>query len=344
LNPHLFVEAPGLSTTVQDLGRFGHQHLGMPVSGALDHIALRIGNALVGNPQGTAALEIRMQGPTLRVEAESIRVALTGTSAHLEILDATGRAAAPWESVRLKQGQRFRIGSLRDTSCCYLAIEGGFAISSQFGSLSTYARGNLGGFEGRALQHEDKLPLCLGRVQDRDELRLRNAPTADERSPVRVVLGPQNSYFTAEAVQIFLEAAFTVSHQADRMGVRLEGPALSHARGFNIVSDGIATGAVQVPGTGKPIILLADHQTTGGYPKLAVVASVDLPRLGRMMPGNSLRFREVPVEEAEEAKRSQERSTVELLAKLEPVRRPGTMDVAQLLEINLISGFVSADE
>ena len=277
MSPHLLVQSPGPFTTIQDLGRFGRQDLGVPVSGALDTVALRIANVLVGNPETMAGLEIRGAGPLLRVEADSVRVALGGTAAALEILGEAPRIVPGWQSVRLVRGEAFRIGTLRDTATCYCAVEGGFAVPALFDSQSTYVRGRMGGFEGRALRSGDRVPVSRREAPERGELRLPSPPPYDAGSPVRVVLGPQHDHFTKAAVATFLESSFTVSHQADRMGLRLEGPALEHAGGHDIVSDGIATGAIQVPGTGLPIILLADHQTTGGYPKIATVASVDLP-------------------------------------------------------------------
>lgn len=341
---HLLVDSPGLSTTLQDLGRFGYQDIGIPVSGAIDPISFQIANELVGNTPNMAALEIRMLGPVVRVETDAVRVALAGTNTPIEVLGGRARTVPAWQSMRLEKGQIFRIGPLRDTATCYLAVEGGFDLPAAFGSFSTYRRGQIGGFAGRALQAGDKLPLELSSTVDRDERRLPEVPKADTSGIIRVVLGPQATHFTPDAIRIFLSSHFEISHQADRMGLRLDGPALEHSQGYNIISDGIATGAIQVPGTGKPIVLLADHQTTGGYPKIAVVISADLPRLARMSPGAKIRFQEISVEEAEESRRNQEREIERLLARMEQIVTSPSMDSETLLAASLISGVVSAEE
>lgn len=341
---HLLVESPGLFTTLQDLGRFGQQNLGVPVSGALDAVALRIANALAGNPEPIGALEIRGAGPVMRVEADSVRIALGGTTAVLEVLGESTRVVPGWHSVRLVRGDVFRVGPLRDTATCTCAVEGGFAVPALFDSQSTYVRGRLGGFGGRALRAGDKLPLTLPVAPERGELRLDGRPPYGAGDAVRVVLGPQERHFTEAGIATYLDSTFTISNQADRMGLRLDGPALEHAAGHDIVSDGIATGSIQVPGTGLPIILLADHQTTGGYPKIATVTSVELPRLGRMRPGETLRFQAVTVEEAEAARRAQEKEILRLIDGFASVREDPQLDSATLLAANLISGVVSSDE
>ena len=191
----------------------------MPVSGAMDPISFRIANELVGNPLDTAALEIRMLGPVMRVEAGSVRVALAGTNSSIEVIGEMARTAPAWQSLRLEKGDIFRIGPLRDTTTCYLAIEGGFDLPRAFGSLSTYLRGQIGGLDGRALQAGDKLPLELSSTTERAELRLSYIPRPETSEIIRVVLGPQTTHFTPEAIRIFLTQDFAISHQADRHGV-----------------------------------------------------------------------------------------------------------------------------
>jgi biotin-dependent carboxylase-like uncharacterized protein len=344
LKAHLFVESPGLSTTLQDLGRVGYQDIGVPVSGALDPIAFRIANELVGNTVNTAALEIRMVGPVVRIESESVRVALAGSDTAIEVIGGGARTVPAWQSARLMKGQILRVGPLRDPTTCYLAVEGGFNLPEVFGSYSTYLRGRIGGFAGRPLQAGDKLMLTLSSVADRDERYLTEVSKDGPQNVFRVVLGPQARHFTPEAIRIFLSSDYTISHQADRMGFRLEGPALEHSQGYNIISDGIATGAIQVPGTGQPIVLLADRQTTGGYPKIAVVISADLPRLARMGPGTKIHFQAVTVEDAEEIRRKQEQEIVRLLARIERAKTSPRLDSETLLAASLISGVVSGEE
>lgn len=324
------------------MGRPKHQHLGVPVSGALDPTALRLANALVGNPGATEALEIRMMGPTLEVEADRIRVALAGTRAPLEIMGQDPVALPAHQSVTLTRGQRFRIGALPDGSTATLAVEGGFALPEIYGSRSTYGRAGIGGFKGRALAQGDALPLRLGQASARAEIRVAEDGYLDGQGPFRVILGPQRDFFTDAAVEVFLSSAYAVTREADRMGMRLDGPVLEHARGYNIVSDGIVTGAVQVPGNGLPIVLLADHQTTGGYPKLAAVISADIPRLGRLRPGDEIRFEEVSVEAAEAAIREHEAGLRRLIDGMIPAG--AWLDEAALYRENLISGIVRDGE
>lgn len=337
------VEATGLSTTLQDIGRLGHQALGIPVSGALDPDALRLANTLVGNRADEAALEIRMIGPTLRIDADAVLIALCGTAAPLEVLSPIRRHVPAGQSVRLERDAVFRIASLRDSATAYLAVSGGFDVPQVLGSRSTYLRGGFGGFKGRSLSEGDRLPLCLERAEDEAGLRLARPLRLAVPRRIRVVLGPQQDHFTEGSIEIFLSEGFNVTNEADRMGLRLAGPKLEHARGYNIVSDGIATGAIQVPGDGQPIVLLADHQTTGGYPKIATVISADLPALGRALAGATLHFEAVTVEAAQSALQDHERHVANLVKSFEPVRLdPSNLSSSELLSKNLISGFVSA--
>jgi allophanate hydrolase len=318
----LEVIAPGLHTTVQDPGRPGYQDIGVPASGPLDRISLRLANALVGNRPGTPALEILLQGPTLRVLADSVRLALVGCSAGMEIRSSISRIIPPGQSARLARGDVVRIGPLGDSVCACLAIEGGPDVASILGSESTYVRGALGGFQGRRLQKGDSLPLKLGAVDARGEYALSRPLDLALDQSIRVVLGPQVDYFADDAVATFLTSGYVVSPQADRMGFRLDGPALAHTRGYNIISDGTVPGSIQVPGSGRPIILMVDNQTTGGYPKVATVISADLPVVGRRRPGRPIRFTAVDVHEAEGLRRKQEAAILHELNSLrvlEPV-------------------------
>ena len=297
----LEVIEPGLMTTVQDFGRFGHQAQGMPTSGALDVGNLRLANALVHNDEGQGALEMRILGPTFEVAAESVRVALTGTEGALEILGGPVASVPAYRSVVLTRGQRFRVGRISDSAVCYLAVEGGFDLPDMYESQSTYMAGGFGGFKGRSLQRGDLLPLVLSQASDKP-IALSPSPLLyAQAGPVRVVLGPQDDYFSDEGLHSFFAQTYHVTAEANRMGLRLQGEPIAHSKGADINSDGIVTGSIQVPGSGMPIILLADHQTTGGYAKIATVASADLPRLGCMSPGAALTFVAVSVDDAERA-------------------------------------------
>lgn len=340
----LKVQAPGIYSTIQDLGRFGYQDLGVPVSGALDRTGLRLANTLAGNSEETAAVEILFQGPTFEVCAETVRIALAGTSTPIEVLGETPRLVPPWQSLTLRRGEVFRIGAVRDSVGCYLAIKGGFDLEPCLGSLSTYVRAGLGGLDGRPLAQGDELPLLNNSAPEHPEVCLATPPDLSPRKRLRVVLGPQLECFKKESVETFLEAAYRVSPKADRMGFRLEGPLLSHAGDPNIVSDGIASGAIQVPGSGQPIVLLADRQTTGGYPKIATVISADLPAAGRLKPGDPVRFIAVDVEQAEAIRRKEEEEIKAMIAGVVPVRESGSLDIGSLYGSNLVSGVVSSDE
>jgi allophanate hydrolase len=304
--PALKIIAAGLHTTVQGQKRIGYQDIGVPASGPLDSVSIRLANALVGNPQDAAALELLLQGPTCEVLSDSLRLALVGCSAGIEIRSGDPRLIPAGRSVRLAKGEVFRIGPLGDSACAYLAIEGGFDIAPVLGSVSTYVRGAIGGFQGRRLQKNDFVPLNFATVDVRPECKLRRSFDLALEQPVRVVLGPQLDYFTDAAVKVFLSGDYTVSPQSDRMGFRLDGPPVEHAKGYNIVSDGVVPGSIQVPGSGCPIILLADNQTTGGYPKIATVASADLPLVARRKPSRAIRFITIDVREAELLRKKQE--------------------------------------
>jgi biotin-dependent carboxylase-like uncharacterized protein len=335
MTARLVIDRPGLASSIQDLGRTGLQRYGVPVSGALDPLAARLANALVGNEPGEAVLEVLTLGPSFTVEAESVRLALTGSTIGLR-LDGTTIAAG--RSVTASRGAKLAVPGFTDSACCYLAIAGGFDLEPVMGSCATYARGGFGGWGGRLLAAGDALPLRLATTSPGGE---RRAGSIDYGTgPIRIVLGPQADWFEPDARETFFTEPYAITAEADRMGMRLEGPVLRHACGFNIVSDGIVTGAIQVPGNGQPIVLLADHQTIGGYPKLGTVASVDLPRLSRHRPGQQLRFMPIEAAAAETLRRAQETAFRRLLAEIAPLGAvPQTED---LLAANLISGVVSA--
>jgi biotin-dependent carboxylase-like uncharacterized protein len=337
----LRVVRPGLFDTVQDFGRLGFMALGMPTAGAMDRIALSLANALCGNPLGTACLEIGVMGPDLLVEADSVRVALVGPLSP-SLIDGPDAAPKPIESNRshlLKRGQTLRVGMIEGSSTAYLAIAGGLALPVFMGSLSTYSRAGIGGFEGRKLAAGDVLALAKDSAAPGDERRLA-APFDYGSGPFRVIWGPQDDYFSAKGRKTFLESEYKVSKEADRMGIRLDGPVIEHAKGADIISDGIGPGAIQVPGAGLPIVLLGDRQTVGGYSKIATVASVDLPRFGRLLPGQTVRFTAIEVAEAETLRREQEAKLKSAIAAFQTARPPGGIDLVKLYEENLIDGVV----
>lgn len=294
----LSVLQPGLSTTLQDSGRAGYDDRGVPPSGALDELSFALANGLVGNPPGTGALEFTLLGGEFQAGEGGCVVALTGD--FQVFIDE--HPVAAYQCHALLAGSVLKVGRALSGARGYLAVAGGFAIQPLLGSVSTLLRGALGGFAGRALVKDDVLPLAKASIA----LPLAARAPAQrllpqrEQQPLRVVLGPQQEHFSDEQIRRFLDETFTVSAQSDRMGYRLTGPVLSHLKGFNIISDAISTGSVQVPGSGQPIIALHDRQTTGGYPKIATVIRADLARLGQLKPGDALRFQEIAVAAAED--------------------------------------------
>ncbi len=297
---------PGLLTTVQDIGRYGYQRFGVPVSGAVDVFALKAANILAGNAQDAAGLEMTVVGPRVRFLADTW-IALTGADLG-PLLD--DRPIPMWEPVAVPAGATLSFDGARDGMRGYLAVAGGIDVPVVMGSRSTYVKGAIGGRLGRALRASDSLPM-MERDGHLDPANNRlpdhlGAPSYGNTHQIRVVLGPQDVAFTAEAVQTFLGSEYSVSIQSDRMGYRLEGPVIQHRSGPDMVSDGTPFGAVQVPGDGQPIILLSDRGTTGGYTKIATVISSDVGTLGQAMPGDTIRFAAVSVEEAHAILRERE--------------------------------------
>jgi biotin-dependent carboxylase-like uncharacterized protein len=341
--PILRVKSPGLHTTVQDLGRDGFADVGVPPSGAVDAVALRLANALVGNAPNAAALEILVSGPALEAIAESVHVAFVGGTAGVSVQDAHQRSVAPGRSMHLKRGDVLKAGMIAGSSCGYIAVAGGLSVPRLLGSASTYTRGTLGGFEGRPLRAGD---ILYGEVGDSAQGELELAAPLDSEfdAPIRVVLGPQEDHFTAAAIEAFLAATYTVSAQADRMGFRLEGPVLAHTRGYNIVSDGIVSGSIQVPGSRQPIVLMRDYQTIGGYPKIATVISPDISRLGRRSPGAKVHFVRVSRDEAEAIYRDEEAAIAARIADLREPRERASINLDALYDENLIGGIINARE
>jgi antagonist of KipI len=300
--PCLRVERAGLLTTVQDLGRDGYGRFGLATAGTLDDYACRWANLLVGNEPGAAVLELTLLGPALVYEgAAPVVAALTGADCGATRND---EPLPRWRTIVLMPGDQLDLGACKSGARAYLAVAGGIAVPPALGSRATDQRAGLGGLAGRAVQAGDRLPLAPPATLPAESLALPAArvPRYDREIAVRVVLGPQDDRFTEDAIVTFLSSPYTVTRAADRMGLRLDGAPLTFHAGpaaADILSEGLATGAIQVPAHGQPIILLADHQTTGGYAKLATVSSADLWRLGQARPGDSIRFRAVPVAEAQ---------------------------------------------
>lgn len=304
---------PGLLTTVQDQGRVGYQQFGVSVSGVMDPRSAALANILAGNAQGDAVLECTMMGPQLRFDRTNV-IAITGGDLG-PTLD--GKPVSSYQAVAVRAGQVLKFTAPRAGCRCFIAFAGGLDIPVTMGSRSTYMKAKIGGFQGRKLEKGDVIGFrapaeTLKRMEDR-VLRPEFAP-----KPVytlRVVLGPQDDAFTDAGIGTFLSGTYTVTPEFDRMGCRLDGPVIAHKETGDIISDGIAFGAVQVPSSGTPIIMLGDRQTTGGYTKIATVITADFRILAQLKSGDKVQFVKVPVEYAQGLLLAQ-RSALKALSKI----------------------------
>jgi biotin-dependent carboxylase-like uncharacterized protein len=296
LNAVIEVIDGGLQASVQDLGRSGYLSLGVGHSGALDRTSLRLANRLVGNGDGAAALEIRSPAPVLRA-CGAVRVALCGTAAGVLVEGDGGEVHWPsWRTVDLREGDILRVPSFADSGVAYLGLAGGLDVPDLLGSRSTSLSAGFGGYKGRALEAGDRLSLHA--AAPGPHRTLLQPPRAVEVPLLRVLRGPQDDRFTSEALHSLVSRPFTVTRDVSRMGARLSGQKLTHKDGAGIISDGVVPGALQVPASGDPILLLADFQTTGGYAKIATVISADLSLAGRLAPSMQVRFALVGADEA----------------------------------------------
>jgi antagonist of KipI len=294
------VISSGFLTTVQDLGRFGFGRFGVPVSGAMDRFALCAANQLVGNSWGSAALEFGIDGPVLEFDEDCV-IAVTGAGYKLLV---QGKSLPMWTSIVVRRGWRVQVAKEGIGSWSYLAISGGINLEPVLGSQATYLRGGFGGMGGTALKTGDLVPTGrppygVGEIGGR-EIPAIYLPKYSESLSLDVILGPQEERFTPEGIETFLTSGYTLSLTSDRMGYRLEGPAVKHSAGADILSDGMVFGSVQIPPNGQPIIMMSECPTTGGYTKIATVASADLPLLAQATPGSSrIHFRLTTVDSAQ---------------------------------------------
>lgn len=302
------VRHPGVLTTVQDLGRYGYGHIGMPVAGVMDEYAVRVGNILIGNDENTPVLEMTLLGPTLEFRQNTTFV-VTGGDLQPRL---NQESVEMWRVLQAQSGDRLNFSGAVNGCRAYLTVAGGFDVPLVMGSASTYLRGKIGGFEGRALRAGDSLIVGAPNGSPLVGFQLPEEFLPDYGDTVRVVLGPQDSAFTQKGIDTFLSSEYIVTNEADRMGYRLDGPVIEHWDSADIISDGIALGAIQVPAHGKPIIMLADRQTTGGYPKIAHVISVDIPLVAQKKPGDCLRFARISIREAQLIYREHEHRIVRL--------------------------------
>jgi 5-oxoprolinase (ATP-hydrolysing) subunit C len=288
----LLISTIGPASSIQDGGRHGAQRYGLTPSGAMDRLALAAANCLVGNTLFAAAIEIGPFGATFTAREGAVRVGLAGAPRDADI---AGRTVASETSMTLADGETLTLGFARGGSFTYLAIEGGIAGEPTFGSLAVNARAGLGSPYPRSLQAGDELQAAA--ASGAAELRI-DLPSTDT-GPIRVVMGPQDDEFADAMTALFLESEWRISATSDRMGYRLEGPAIKHLHGHNIASDGTVNGSIQVPGNGQPIVLMPDRGTSGGYPKIATVISADFGRFAQIPAGKVFRFKSVSMTEAQ---------------------------------------------
>ena len=322
----------GMLTTVQDLGRTGYQSQGFSVAGVMDVRSFKIANLLLDNPENEAVLEFTLIGPTLEFTSATI-IAITGGDFQPKI---NGEAAPMYKALYINKGDVLQFGSARTGSRGYVAFSSYLDIPVIMGSRCTNIKSGLGGFKGRKLEAGDYmnfrikrryLPFFLSRHLDLNEFD-------QEESELRVVLGPQDDLFSKQGIETFLNNEYTVTGEFDRMGCRLEGPFIAAKETSDIISDGIAFGSVQVPSHGKPIILLSDRQTTGGYAKIATVASVDIPKLVQRKMDHKIRFKAISVQEAQDL-------YLEEIEELDGMRKKIHQPCKEVLDCRLVAKRVS---
>ena len=327
------IEAVGPGATIQDGGRHGLLRFGVTPAGAMDWTALATANLALANPPNAAAIEIGPGGIALTVD-RATPLAFAGGGFDWAIGGTPLPSAA---RIMLKPGERLRARAGAWGCFAICALPAGVAIPEVMRSRSTHTRSALGGLDGRALRAGDV--LTSGATSDAmDDVAIAANWLARSDAPIRVVLGPQDDHFAAETIAAFADATFTLTRTADRMAYKFLGPRLRHAKDFNIVSDGVALGAIQVAGDGQPLVLMADRQPTGGYAKIAHVCRADIGRLAQMRPDDTCRFQLIDVESAREALLVLEDEISGTADHLKPLRR--VPDAASLLATNLIGGVV----
>ena len=301
----LEVLEPGALTTVQDGGRRGWARYGIPPSGPMDPVAMAIANRLVGNPVGSAALEITLTGPVLRAYGDLL-IAVCGAEFDVWV----ERLNVPlWCSVFVRDGAVIKFSTCHKGMRAYLAVAGGIQVPTFLGSAATYLPAGFGGLGGRALTTGDQFHIGEHPVSDLalhagQRWPMERRPTYHSPPTLRVVPGPQADVFEPDTTARFFDSCYKVTTQSNRMGIRLSGPTLMLRHAASMVSDGVIAGSIQVPPDGQPIVMMADHQTTGGYPKIATVIWPDLPLIAQCLPGTDVRFRSISWQQAVEAHRA----------------------------------------
>jgi biotin-dependent carboxylase-like uncharacterized protein len=300
---------PGLFTTIQDLGRYGCLKYGVPVSGAMDEFSLIAANLMVANGSNDACLEITLIGPELQA-LKTTQIAITGGVSSPKV---NGQHVPMWRTLLINEGDVISFGKMESGSHAYISIRGGIDTPPVLGSRSTYVRGGLGGIGGRQLKTGDIIEgFDVSFLEAQLSMPEELVPQFTGYFVAHIIFGPQEDMFTEKGKNSFLSTPYEVTPEADRMGYRLEGQIIEHKSRADIISDALLPGAVQVPKSGKPILIMRDAQTTGGYPKIAVVISSDLSFLGQAKPNDIIEFSEVTIKEA----RKKAREHLELLKNL----------------------------
>ncbi len=357
MTSQLMLLSPGPLASIQDLGRFGYRRFGVPQSGVLHPDLARVANTLAENSEDIAVIEFFLTGPSFRLEKGIVRLAFAGDFTVELTRGRAKRTLRSWRTLTLEAGDTLQLGPVMSGKVGYVAVAGGFDLPSVMGSCATYMRGGFGGVSGSRLLPNTILPIAQEDLGDRPDRLLPRSPrsenlglipTSEDDLPtiIRVILGPQEEYFTDVALNDFLTGTYTVSRESDRMGSRLEGPILAHhpEKKPEIISDGIVPGAIQVPGNGAPIVLLMDGPTVGGYPKIATVITADLGKFAAMTPGNRLGFAAVTPYAAETILRAQRAELEDLLASIVSLELRNGVNIQAMYKTCLVSGVVDAFE
>jgi biotin-dependent carboxylase-like uncharacterized protein len=315
----IIIEQGGALSLVEDCGRFGYQRYGMPVSGAMDLLSLQLANILVGNEPNTAAIEATLKGPEILFCQNSV-IAVCGANMQPHI---DGNAISVYEPVQVKAGQRLGFAGLVNGCRSYIAFSGGVDVPLVMGSRSTYLKTGTGGHKGRALAAGDQ--LSLGEVINKPifkKISSSSLPEYKSEQIIRIIPGPEVKRLDFEGIHCLLTSEYRVSSHSDRMGLRLTGEKIKlNAPGHDIISAGISQGTIQLPGSGEPIILMADRQTTGGYARIANVASADLTLVAQLKPGDIIHFQEISMEKAQQEYIKQKEFLSGLMSATVPVKR-----------------------
>jgi biotin-dependent carboxylase-like uncharacterized protein len=308
---------PGFFTTIQDLGRRASQKFGVSACGAMDPLA----NILVGNDEGEAALEATLIGPRLRFITDGV-IAITGGDLSPSI---NGNPLTMWKSLRVYKDDELSFGGCNYGCRAYISFAGGIEVPKVIGSRSTFIRGNYGGIEGRLLEAGDEIPIGISPINYTKiagrKLRPDHIPDYKKERLIRFIPGPQTSAFTSDSLDIFTSNPYIVTNESDRMGYRLQGEQLKHVNGADIISDFITVGSIQVPAIGQPIILMADCQISGGYTKIGVIISADIPYIAQKKPRDQIHFQAIEVLDAQELWINQEKfiSDLRLVNRMLPI-------------------------